>query len=398
MRYVSILKTFINIMLLTVLLCSCSNYTNEFWIDASTHTPNDSQEVKPITDEEMEQVKRAVNTILGEKTSSDNYNKNEIILPIVEAEEIIDGEFWFPPVNNTDPLEEIVPTISYELMCDGLLISPFYPDNPEQYTAQALNENAFPIAFFRKINDLYYYTACKVDSGGYIYYFFMAKSNVPIEKAAEVYDDMLEYDKWGNMIIENPYHLYNYELADLTGIDLTKEVIWRGSIYSAKEILSVEDLANSINSVGKGDDDFDRSIKYYSECDPNFNIVTDIMQELYYNISGGKDTSFSVVQNIYTGLMPLCNGAPRFNLIGKDGLVTINLAPSMKNRLYETKNISKLSEDTISKYIQVNSAYANTRSDNLWCKVFNYSDGSYTWYVTEDNSIFLEILPQDYKY
>ena len=398
MRYRYILKSFISIIILLVLLCSCSNATNEFWIDKSKHITNDIQEVKPITDEEMEQIKRAVNIVLGERSFSENYNKNEIIRPFVKSEETVDGELWFPPINNSTPLEEIAPTISYELMCDGLYISPFYPDNPEHYTAQALNENAFPIVFFRKVNDLYYYTACKVENGGYIYYFFMAKSNVTVEEAAKVYDDMIEYDKWGNMIIENPYHLYNYELADLTGIDLTKEVIWRGSIYSAKEILSVDDLANSINSIGQGDDNFDRSIKYYFECDPNFDIVTDIMPKLYYNISDNKDTSFSIVQNIYSGLMPLCNGAPRFNLLGKDGVITIILAPSMKNGLYDTTSISELTKINISEYVQLNSAYTNRRSENLWSKVFNYSDSSYTWYVTEDNSILLEILPQDYKY
>ena len=398
-------KTIILLMCLVIILCfyGCGKNvkSNDFWENRQssseiTDLTSSDFVVSPVSDEEMQKYKHSTNLILGEKCYSKNYDKNMIIFPDVKSEETIKGEKWFPPINNSTPIDEIAPVISYELMCDGLYISPFYPQNPENYTAQALNENAFPINFFRKINDLYYYTVCKVEGGGYMYYFFMANSNVTIEKAAKVHDDMLSYDKEGNMIIEEPYHLFNAELADMNNRDLTKEVIWRGSVYSNNNINSVDAFAEVLNDIGKGDDYFDRSVEYYINSDANFKVITDIMPKLYFNIVNGEDLSYSVAHSKYTGLMPLCQGAPRMILLGKDGFITVNTAPSEKNGVYESKKISELSMEDIMKYLQVNSIYSR-KNDNMWGKVFNYSDNSYTWYVTEENSIFIEILPQDYK-
>ena len=390
------MKKIIIMLFVLLLLCACSNKTTDTFWDSSAI--EDVPVIQPVTEEQMEQNRQSVNIILGEKFFSQNYDKDKITIPQVSAEETVEGELWFPPINNSAPLDEIAPTISYELMCDGLYISSFYPDAPENYTAQALNENAFPIGFFRKINELYYYTVCKVEGGGYMYYFFMANSGITIEKASEVYDDMLSYDQWGNMIIEKPYHLFNSNLADLNGRDLTKEVIWRGSIYSAQAIPSVAEFAQKINSIGNGDDNFDRSMKYYIDADPNFNILSEIMPALYYNMANGTDAYFSVIQSTYTELMPLCQSAPRMLLLGADGFIVVNLAPSMKNGLYETKNISDLSNADILEYVQVNSVYPYTADKGLWNKVFNYGDSSYNWYVSEDNSILIEILPQDYMW
>lgn len=188
-----------------------------------------------------------VDEIFGETWHSNNYNKDEIAVPEVEAEETIEGELWFPAINNTAPLDEIAPTISYELMLDGYKISPYYPQNPEKYTAQALNENAFPIGFFRKVNDLCYYTACKVEGGGYIYYFFCANGGITPEDALDAAGEEMKFNSEGKMVMDNPIHLYNTELADLDSIDITKEAVWRGSVYVAQELGTCDEFTDKIN-------------------------------------------------------------------------------------------------------------------------------------------------------
>ncbi len=213
----------------------------------------------PEDNELVVEHRKQVDAIFGETWHSENYNKDAIEVPEVEAEETVEGENWFPVINNTAPLDEIAPTISYELMLDGYKISPYYPQNPEKYTAQALNENAFPIGFFRKVNDLCYYTACKVEGGGYIYYFFCANSGVTPEEALEAAGEEMKFNSEGKMYMDKPIHLYNTELADLDSIDLTKEAVWRGSIYAGEEIGTCEEFNKKITEIIKSGDWIERT-------------------------------------------------------------------------------------------------------------------------------------------
>lgn len=243
------MKRIVCLVLVLIFLCACApakeEVVPEFWgeLENEEQPENDEEnmpddviggEPQPATEEDIQRDMELLNIICGETWHSDNYNKTETVIPQVEPEETVEGELWFPPINNTAPIEEIAPTISYDNMLDGLFVNTYYPENPEDYTAQALNENAFPIAFFRKVNDLYYYTVCKVEGGGYMYYFFMANSGVTIEEAKAVYSDMTEIAPNGNEVIEKYYNLFNGDLADISGMDITKEAIWRGSIYSAQ--------------------------------------------------------------------------------------------------------------------------------------------------------------------
>ncbi len=244
-----------------------------------------------------------VDNLFGETWHSDNYNKDEIEVPEVEAEETVEGELWFPAINNTAPLDEIAPTISYELMLDGYKISPYYPQNPEDYTAQALNENAFPIGFFRKINDLCYYTACKVEGGGYIYYFFCANGNVDYEEAMAEAGKKLNYDANGNLLVEESVHLFNADVADISSMDLTKEVVWRGSVYAADVLGTCKEFIDVIEKCYKSDNWFEKTPYSLSEnISSSFNPLSELQDKWAkncFNVStASKENQFSSLQKV----------------------------------------------------------------------------------------------------
>ena len=188
----------------------------------------------------------------GEVWHSDNYHKDEIEIPKVKSEKTIKGEKWFPPINNSTPIDEIAPTIPYALMEDGYGVCVRYPSQPEKFTAEYLNENAFPIAFFRKVNDLCYYTVCKVEGGGYMYYFFFANNNISYEDAMKSIGVKVKYDKSGAVIqdVDKAMEYYfNDKYADVSKMDLTKEVVWRCSIYAVADVGSDADLMKAAESM-----------------------------------------------------------------------------------------------------------------------------------------------------
>jgi len=265
-----------------------------------------------------------VDEIFGETWHSNNYNKGEIAVPEVEAEETIEGELWFPAINNTAPLDEIAPTISYELMLDGYKISPYYPQNPEKYTAQALNENAFPIGFFRKVNDLCYYTVCKVEGGGYIYYFFCVNGNVDYEEAMVEAGKKLNYDDNGNLLVEESVHLFNADLADISKIDLTKEVVWRGSIYAADEIGNCDDVKKLLVKYFSAENWYDKTPVQLSEnISGSFKPLIDL-QDIWAENSV-DDTTLSK-EEMYTNLLKIneTGGILQTYLMCSDGYIFAN--------------------------------------------------------------------------
>ncbi len=265
-------------------------------MNTESYFPEDSDAVK--------EHRAQVDKIFGETWHSDNYKKEEIVFPEVQAEETVDGEYWFPPINNSAPLDEIAPTISYELMLDGYKISPYYPQNPEKYTAQALNDNAFPINFFRKVNDLCYYTVCKVEGGGYIYYFFCANGNVDYEKAMEAAGKELNYDANGNLLVEETVHLFNAELADIASMDLTKEVVWRGSVYAAEELGSSTEFDNTIDAIYKNTNWYKKSpYSIGKDISLSFNPVLLLQDKWAENSCGVPDSS----RDLYYGTLQRIN-------------------------------------------------------------------------------------------
>lgn len=211
----------------------------------SDYYTNESPEVVAFQ-QEMEKA-------YGEVWHSDNYNKDEIEIPSVTAEETVTGENWFPPINNSAPIDEIAPTISYDLMVDGYGVCDRYPSDPSKFTPEYLNENAFPIAFFRKVNDLCYYTVCKVEGGGYMYYFFCANNNISYEDAMNSIGFKVDYDESGAVVqdidMAMKEYLFNDEYADISKMDLTKEVVWRGSVYAVADLGDQGDLRSAYESI-----------------------------------------------------------------------------------------------------------------------------------------------------
>ena len=348
---------------------------DDFGADTSLYLSEDDFDV-------MEH-RELIDKFFGETWHSDNYNKDEIVRPKVKAEETAEGENWFPPINNTAPIDEIAPTISYELMCDGYMKSPYYPQNPEDYTAQALNDNAFPINFFRKVNDLCYYTVCKVEGGGYIYYFFCANGNVDYEKAMEAAGMEPNHDSEGNLLIEENVHLFNADLADLSNTDITKEAVWRGSVYAEADTGSIADFEKIMSDMDYSMEDIEgHTLKDLSEIFASVKPLLKTEKRYIKNISDDTDDGYRVFQDInqngnFFRVINMCSDGYRF--ISFSGAV-------------DTQSENDDYYDTL-----ICNGYGSPGTQNP-CFFCIYGTHGARDAISEYNSFSIDILPQDNVY
>ncbi len=348
---------------------------DDFGVDTSLYLSEDDFDV-------MEH-RELIDKFFGESWHSDNYNKDEIVRPKVEAEETVDGEYWFPLINNTAPIDEIAPTISYELMCDGYMKSPYYPQNPEDYTAQALNENAFPINFFRKVNDLCYYTVCKVEGGGYIYYFFCANGNADYEKAMEAAGMEPNHDSEGNLLIEENVHLFNAELADFSKVDITKEAVWRGSVYAEADIGSIADFEKIMSDMDYSMEDIEgHTLKDLSEIFASVKPLLKTEKRYIKNISDDTDDGYRTFQEInqYGGFFRVTN-------MCSDGYRLISFCGA-----YDIQSEDESYYDTL-----ICNGYGAVGMPTP-CYYCIYGTHGARDAISEYNSYSIEILPQDNVY
>ena len=164
-----------------MLLSSC-NYNNDkiFWdnIEDKSSLYNESSNVAPDTHiKEQSKQKNTIEKLNWNQAFRAEYNRSLYPIAEVVSEYSITGENWFPSVNNTVALDSVAPVIGYDTALDLYLRYPFYPDTPEYYTVEYLNEHCFPINFMRKYNEQLYYTACRVENEGYLFFFFCARRN-----------------------------------------------------------------------------------------------------------------------------------------------------------------------------------------------------------------------------
>ena len=334
--------------------------------------------------------RKDVDRIFGETWHSDNYNKAEIEIPEVDAEETVEGENWFPVINNTAPLDEIAPTISYELMLDGYKISPYYPQNPEDYTAQALNENAFPIGFFRKVNDLCYYTACKVEGGGYIYYFFCANGNVDYKEAMADAGIELNYDKDGNLLVEETVHLFNSDLADISSMDLTKEVVWRGSIYATADTGTIDEFNSTMEKTYYSDNWFDKTpYILHKDVSSSFKPLS-ILQDIWANNSPTLESNSKEEDYTYLQKINQYGGVIQTQHMCSDGYVYLN-------HMVKTVDATGKEMDSVDGISPTETLqFSSTAGYGDRPIVFHhYGVGAIKEQMQEYNSYSIEILPQD---
>ena len=327
--------------------------------------------------------KEEINKLFGETWHSDNYKKEEVEIPAVEAEEIVDGELWFPVINNTAPLEEIAPTISYELMLDGYIINPYYPDNPEDYTAAALNENAFPIGFFRKVSDLCYYTVCKVEGGGYIYYFFSANSNVTREEYLEYKGEEVEYLDNGVLSLEDEYgHLFNTELADIDNMDLTKEVIWRGSVYVTPDLGTKDNFITKTSSINTNDWYNSTPYGFAQNISQAFKPLADLQDSWAENMS---DNSMFELKDKYALLSDVIGRELiRIPVMCSDGYIYPTFY-ALNGFADNTEEVNGIIEAESLKF----------EGNALFYNIYSYRLGGLKEQVAEYNSFSIEVLPHD---
>ena len=200
-----------------------------------TNSENQNENDYPYI-EELNTRNSTLTELNWDQSVNNLYNRNDYSIPYVDNESPVVGENWFPPVNNTALIEDIAPEISYDMALSLYLRFPIYPDDPEQYTAQWLNQNCFPINFMRKYNDQLYYTVCKVQNGGNLYLFFCAANYLNISD--------IELANQGIM-------LYNSDSFDISDKDMTKELVWRGCSYDADGFDNNKDIANIILNTNK---------------------------------------------------------------------------------------------------------------------------------------------------
>lgn len=398
------MRKIIAIVLMLLVLCSCAPQTTgeDFWANAEYSNKEVQSgapiDVVPATEEEIQREKDFINMLCGENWNSENYNKTEIEIPEVLPEATVEGELWFPPINNTAPIDEIAPTISYQLMLDGLLVNTYYPDNPDDYTAQALNENAFPIAFFRKLNDLYYYTVCKVEGGGYMYYFFMANSDVTVEEALAVYDDMIHENEDGTKSVDKYYYLFNSELADLSHKDLTKEVIWRASAYSYKELGELGELYRLVNDVVEKEG---REASYYVDIAPQFKVVTELMPRIFERIGAySYDKTYDDFYDVKSGLehWNYRNLLAKAIFLYEDNLTEYTVQfNNFSTADYSIKADEATPEDYQNTVIITGGGTSSPDNYNRhFFSLKGYDDFQYD--TTEENTVMIKILPKDYMW
>ncbi len=329
-----------------------------------------------------------IDNIYGKSWKSRNYDKNEIIIPKVESEETVTGENWFPPINNTAPIDSIAPTISFELACDGCMISPYYPQNPEKYTAQALNKNAFPIAFFRKVNDLCYYTVCKVEGGGYMYYFFCANGNADYEESVLNAGKEIAYDKHGNIIKTETDHLFNAGLADISGMDLTKEVVWRGSIYAEKDIGTTSEFERKLTQLETWDEKTAKSLS--DNLSKAFKTIFECQYKMIKNVDVGDfDDNTAIRFSVLN--YPGDDMGVRCIYMCRDGYCRVRFKSENPPESY-----NELSETDKKRYEMLQYFSMVKLSGNISSHIFKNEIG--TDAISEYNSFSIEILPQDNIY
>ena len=89
----------------------------------------------------------------------------------------VSGKYAMPVVTNETPLDEMIVTISGELLriCESMLGNGVADSNSiplRDLWGETQTLDYIPITFLRKTGESSYYTVCKVDGGGYAYFFF----------------------------------------------------------------------------------------------------------------------------------------------------------------------------------------------------------------------------------
>ena len=235
----------ISILLLLFLFGCASRGSENFW--------NDLKNVEKIDTDENDKESEYADPDDGEKKDSLSEKRTEAINALdwdqsiyegyirldypevnIKNEYPLKGSLWFPAVNNIEEIKDIAPVIPYDMALRLYLRYAEYPDDPKNYTAKALNENCFPINFMRKCNDRMYYTACRVEDKGYLFFFFCNGENLDIT-AKELAD--------------NNKTFYDFENADVSGIDMTEALVWRGCIFLSGNVDDNALLADKLYAV-----------------------------------------------------------------------------------------------------------------------------------------------------
>ncbi len=398
------MKRILCVISMLLILCSCAgNQVDDFWNDGAT--PNMSyetgqassdylpEETESLTQEELLEYRQNLAGLYGENWHSDNYSKSEIKIPVVEAEETVKGELWFPPINNTAPLDEIVPTIPYELAMNGYNISSYYPENPEDYTAQALNNNAFPIAFFRKINNLYYYTVCKVEGGGYMYYFFMANSGADYIEACNDNGVKVNYKEDGTPSIDYTYHLYNAKLAKNKNIDLTRECIWRASVYSTEDLGTLDEFCAKLNAtkntVFSGEAIYDVA----KRADSSIFMLEELLPKMAENMLGEPPKSITDEFNAIQDFKTISSLVISKHLC-RDGFWTVSYGMWPFDTI-SNRRVPRQIKDSYNIWYKSSGGTPRLKGTNDWFTLSPLADNEN---ISEDNTVVIKILPQDYMW
>lgn len=398
------MKRIICVITMLLILCSCAgNQVENFWSNSAV--PDSSYEAEqnvsdsvpinaePLTEDELTEYRKNLAKLYGENWHNDSYNRDEIEIPEVEAEETVTGALWFPPINNTAPLDEIAPTIPYELAMNGYNISTYYPENPEDYTAQSLNNNAFPIAFFRKINDLYYYTACKVEGGGYMYYFFMANSGADYIEACNDIGVKVNYKEDGTPSIDYTYHLYNAKLAKNKNIDLTKACIWRASIYSTEDLGTLEEFTAKLNmtktTVFGGEPISDVA----KRADSSIFMFEELLPQMAENMLGKPPKSITEEFNAIQGFKPISSLAISKHLC-RDGIWAVSYGMWPFDTI-SNRRVPWQIRDCYNIWFKSSAGKPRPTGTNNW---FTFSPLAVNENISEDNTVVIKILPQDYMW
>lgn len=384
----------LTIIIMCVSLAACGQGRVEFNVPESGNTGaelSDEPINKSLFDNaEVTERRAAYKKIYGNSYENEIYDKSAYAEVNVENEAEISGELWFPPINNSAALEDIAPTIPRELAEKLYNIPSYYPDDPENYTAQAVNESVFPIAFFRKVNDCVYYTVCKVEDRGYMYLFFLVNSNVTPEAAnidAGRAEDATGYTD----------HLYRADLADLGDVDITAEAIWRASIYSEKNLGTMEEFIAEVNekfgltqnTMPDGAVDIDvYGIGNITEIDPASSLAVDSIDILLNNSHGNKEAEYELeLWNSFHSAR--ATGTGKINAIVTrhlctDGVVIINWDTAVPDETMYSSQSSKTIYNT--PYI---SSGAMAFGENASLTAINGEE------ATELNWVTYNILSQD---
>ena len=90
----------------------------------------------------------------------------------------VSGKYAMPVITNETPLEDMIVSISGDdvIILENMLASAFATDYSclplRDIWGNAQKYDYIPVTFLRKTGESSYYTVCKVDGGGYAYFFF----------------------------------------------------------------------------------------------------------------------------------------------------------------------------------------------------------------------------------